>query len=191
MKIKLLLCLEDGDLKLFRTHGCSYKEVYEMKCIIFDLFFLLIGLTCGMVFMIYRCGYILENSKKKADKFLSFFELMDQWLSCKEQNYQFTKYFEENNIKSVAIYGIGKIGNHLKYELEKGGITLSYVIDEGEGVIYGKEEHYNLKDKLPMVDVVIVTSVNEYEEVKKRILDNNKMLHVISVGEVIGRKEEG
>lgn len=158
-----------------------------MKCIILNLLFLLIGLSCGMIFMIYRCGYILENSKKRADKLLSFFELMDQWLSCKEQNYQFTKYFDENNIESVAIYGIGKIGNHLKYELEKGGITLSYVIDESVNAFYGKEEHYNLKDKLPMVDVVIVTSVNEYEEVKKKILDNNRMLHVISVDKVLGR----
>lgn len=158
-----------------------------MKCIILDILFLLIGLTCGMIFMIYRCGYILDKSKKRANKFLSYFELMDQWLSCKEQNYQFTKYFDENNIKSVAIYGIGKIGNHLKYELEKGGIILSYVIDERENIIYGKEEHYNLKEKLPMVDVVIVTPVNEYEEIKKKILDNNKMLQVISVDKVIGR----
>lgn len=158
-----------------------------MKCILLDLVFLLIGFTFGMIFMIYRCGYILEKSRKKADKFLSFFELMDQWLSYKEQGYQFTKYFDENNIESVAIYGVGKIGNHLKYELKKGGITLSYVIDEGVNVIYGKEEHYSLKDKLPMVDLVIVTSINEYEEIRKKILNNNRMLHVISVGEIIGR----
>lgn len=159
-----------------------------MRCIISDMLFLLIGLTCGIVFMIYRCGYILENSKKRADKFLSYFKLMDQWLSCKEQDYQFTKYFDENNIKSVAIYGMGKIGNHLKYELEKGGITLSYVIDEGKKLNYGEEEYYSLKDNLPMVDVVIVTPVNEYKEIKKKILDNNRMLNVISVEKIIGLK---
>ncbi len=156
-----------------------------MKYIMKKVFLILIGLICGMIFIIYRCGFILENSKKRADKFLAYFELMDQWLTCKEHNHQFTKYFSENNIKSVAIYGIGKIGNHLKYELDRGGIPLSYVIDEKENVIYEKEEHYSLKDSLPMVDVVIVTSVNEYEEIRKKILNNNRMLYVISVDKLI------
>ena len=158
-----------------------------MKRIVWDLLLLLIGLVGGIIFMIYRCGYILENSKKKAEKFLSDFNLIDRWLTCKEQGYQFTNIFHENDIRSVAIYGMGKIGKHLKYELEQGGITISYVIDEGEGVFYGNEEHYNLKDSLPMVDVVIVTPVNEYEEIKEKILNNNSKLKIISVEEVLNK----
>lgn len=69
---------------------------------------------------------------------------------------------------------------------KKGGIEVSYVIDEGENVIYGKEEHYNLKDSLPMVDIVVVTPVYEYEEVKEKILNNNSKLKVVSVEMIIG-----
>lgn len=156
-----------------------------MKHIIKNVVVFLVGLTCGIVFMIYRCGYILEHCQKRADKFISYFNLLERWMTCREQNYPFTKFFYENNIKSVAIYGMGKIGKHLKYELEKAGIAISYVIDEEENVIYGKEEHYNLRDNLPITDIVVVTPVYEYEEIKKRILNNNSKLKVVSIEEVI------
>lgn len=146
-----------------------------------------VGLVCGIVFMIYRCGYILESCKKRTDKFISYFNLLDRWMTCKEQEYPFADFFYENNIKSVAIYGMGKIGKHLKYELEKAGIAISYVIDEGENVIYGKERHYNLRDSLPITDIVVVTPVYEYEEIKKRILNNNSKLKVVSIEAVIGK----
>lgn len=158
-----------------------------MKFIIKNMAAFLVGLVCGVVFMIYRCGYILENCQKRADKFISYFDLMERWMTCREQNVSLTKYFDENNIKSVAIYGMGKIGKHLKYELEKAGIAISYVIDVGEDVIYGKEEHYTLKDRLPMTDIVIVTPVYEYEAIKGKILHNNSKLKVVSVEVVIGK----
>ena len=157
-----------------------------MKRIIRDLVIWVVGVIGGIVFMIYRCGYLLENTQKRVDKFLSYFNLLDRWMTSKEQDYQFTKYFCENNLQSVAIYGMGKIGKHLKYELKKAGIMISYVIDEGETVIYGKEEHYTLKDDLPMVDTVIVTPIHEYEEIRKRILNNNSKLKVVSVERIIG-----
>lgn len=158
-----------------------------MKRMIKNVALLGAGLVGGIVFMIYRCGYILENCHKRTDKFISYFNLLERWMICREQNYSFTKFFDENHIKSVAVYGMGKIGKHLKYELEKAGIAISYVIDEGENVVYGKEEHYNLRDRLPTVDIVVVTPVYEYEEIKKKILNNNNRLKVVSVESLIGK----
>ena len=79
---------------------------------------------------------------------------------------------------------MGKLGSHLKYELNKGGISISYVIDEMEDFIYDQEIHYNIQEKLPLVDAVIVTSVDEFEEVKNKILKNNKFLRVISMEDI-------
>lgn len=157
-----------------------------MKRINCGVFLVLIGFAGGIVFMIYHCGYILENKQKKVDKYFSYFKFFDQWLSCKEQNYDFADYFNKHGIKSVAIYGMGRLGKHLKYELEKSGIKVDYVIDEGEKIIYGEETHYNLRDSLPLVDAVVVTPIDEFEEIKEKILENNKMLRVVSVDKVIG-----
>lgn len=159
-----------------------------MKNILYSIFIAVIGFIGGVIFMIYRCGYILENQRKRANKFYTYFGFLDNWLTCKEQNYSFGDYISKNNIQTVAIYGMGKIGKHLKYELEKAGIEIAYVIDEGENIIYSKETRYNLRDALPLVDLVIVTPMEEFEEIKNKILDNNKMLHVISVDEIISGK---
>lgn len=156
-----------------------------MKRVLCSILLAIMSFACGVVFIIYQCGYILESERKRADKFFSYFKLLDRWLTCKEQNYSFEDYFIKNNIKTAAIYGMGQIGKHLKYELETAGIEVSYVIDEGESVIYGKERHYNLRDDLPLVDIVIVTPVNEFEEIKNNILDKNRILNVVSVNSVI------
>lgn len=144
----------------------------------------IIGFWGGVIFMIYLCGYILEARTKKADRFYAYFNLLDHWLTYKEHNYQFVNFFCENHIKSVAIYRMGKMGSHLKYELNKLGIPIKYVIDDGESVIYGKEIHYSVREKLPFVDVVIVTSIDEYDEIKNKIIQNNKMLKVISLEDI-------
>ncbi len=160
-----------------------------MKSILLKMFFGICGFLLGVIFIIYRCGYILEGKKKRADRFYAYFNLLDRWLSCKEQGYELVGFLKENNIKSVAIYRMGKIGNHLKYELDESGIEIKYVIDEEEDVIYGKEVHYNLQDNLPSVDAVIVTSVDEFEEVRDKILAINKILNVISLEQIIDYME--
>lgn len=155
-----------------------------MKGILWSLLLWIAGFCIGIIFMIYRCGYILNSKQRRVDKFYSYFSLLDQWLLCKERNYKFTDFFSKNNIKSVAIYGMGKIGKHLKYELEKDGIKIDYVIDEVDSVIYDKA-HYTLQDNLPLTDAVIVTPIYEFEEIRCKILNNNKNLNVISLDKII------
>ena len=156
-----------------------------MKKIISMCLSIILGFIAGVIFMIYRCGYILEREKKKADKYFTYFNFWDRWLMKKEQGYNYAEYFREHDIKTVAIYGMGQIGRHLKYELENVGVRVAYVIDEGEKIIYGSENHYNLQDALPFVDLVIVTPIEEFEEIKNRILDNNRLLNVISVDKML------
>ena len=156
-----------------------------MKHILCILFLTVIGFISGVIFMIYRCGYILELKQKKLNKYFSYFNFLDSLLICKERNYKLRDYFDENNIETVAIYGMGKIGKHLKYELDKMGIKIAYVIDEGDSGIYCKEEHYNLRDDLPLVDVVIVTVIDEFEDIKNKLMDNNKMLKVVSIDNIL------
>lgn len=156
-----------------------------MRHILSNLLLIITGFIGGVIFIIYRCGYVLKYERKRADKFYSYFNILDKLLSCKERDYNFAEFFNKKNIKTVAIYGMGQVGRHLKYELKKAGIKIEYVIDEGENVIYDEEMHYNLSDKLPLVDIVIVTPITEFEEIKNKILDNNKMLKVVSVSDIL------
>ena len=156
-----------------------------MRRIVLKVLLVICGFFSGVVFMIYRCGYILTGEKKRADRFFAYFNLLDRWLVCKEHNNQFKDYFHKNCIKNVAIYRMGKLGNHLRYELNKAEIKIVYIIDEWEDFIYDREVHYNIQDELPLVDAVIVTSIDEFETVKSKILKKNKMLNVISLETIL------
>ena len=113
-----------------------------MRRIVLKVLLVICGFFSGVVFMIYRCGYILKGEKKRADRFFAYFNLLDRWLVCKEHNNQFKDYFHKNCIKNVAIYRMGKLGNHLRYELNKAEIKIVYIIDEWEDFIYDREVHY-------------------------------------------------
>lgn len=147
--------------------------------------FFLCGLSIGIIYMIYRCGYLLDSKQKMSDKYFSYFNLLEQWLECSQKGYKLSDYFYCHNLSSAVIYGMGKMGKRLKYELEKDGIAICYVIDEGENVFYEEADHCNLRDKLPFVDLVIVTPIAEFDEIKDRILNNNQELKVISLKELV------
>lgn len=150
-----------------------------------SVLFAVMGFAGGVVYMIYRCGYLLENKQKSLDGKILYIDFLDRWLLWKEQNDSWADYFKNKNIENAAIYGMGRTGKHVKYELEKAGVRIAYVIDRSEKVLYGTEEHYSLNDELPMTDLVIVTPLKEFEEIKKEIEQKNPMLKVISVNEML------
>lgn len=42
-----------------------------------------------------------------------FYDILNQWLMLKQEDKSLEKYFVENNISSVAIYGMGEMFNRL------------------------------------------------------------------------------
>lgn len=156
-----------------------------MEKVVIDIIIFICGIFVGCIFIIYRCGYLLENKQKKVDKFTTYFNLMDRWLSRKEQEDSIKEYFEKKHIETVAIYGMGKLGKHLKYELDESGIKLAYIIDNAGKFFYEDIQIYNIKDNLPEVDVIIVTPLMEYEEIKNKLLEKNKKMQVVSLEEIV------
>ena len=50
-----------------------------------------------------------------------------------ENNKSIVQYLKNNNIESVAVYGLGMIGMHLVTELQQSDFKMDYGIDEGGG----------------------------------------------------------
>lgn len=151
------------------------------------LLMLLTGIFIGFIFAVYTCGYVLEREKRYHKKFLMYYQMMDKWMLHMERGENVCRGLKERGIDAVAIYGMGKVYHHLKYELEKEGVTVKYVIDEKDEVL-GEQNIYMLKDQLPDIKMVIVTVIDEYdkirEKLKKRMLDSV----IISVDDIINGK---
>ena len=71
----------------------------------------------------------------------SGFALLDWWLELQEQGKDIAKYLIVNGYKTVAIYGLGRIGRHLLTVLNKHSVKVKYAIDE-----FLSKEHLVIKE---------------------------------------------
>ena len=101
-----------------------------------------------------------------------------------EKNGSAVKYFEEQEIRNIIIYGMGRMTHHLLEDIKDSGIGIVCVIDRNAinmnsdfPVITGDEE-------IPEADCIIITPVYDAESIKKK-LERKTTVPVISLSEVI------
>jgi hypothetical protein len=109
--------------------------------------------------------------------------LFEKWLCLKERGTDFSVYFKKNGFNNIAIYGVGKLAEHLIYELENTEVNIVYGIDKNK-----KDNSlikvFSLEDKFPKVDAVVITIMSQYYEIAE-ILDNLVEAEMITIEEVI------
>ncbi len=111
----------------------------------------------------------LPGQNINGNKFKQYFDMFDKWFELIENGKNISEYFEKNAYKTMAIYGFGKVGKHFFNAISKTKIKIEYVIDQStkevsEDIIVKKPE-----DMYPLVDVIVVTPVFDYEKIKWEI----------------------
>ena len=125
-----------------------------------------------------------KKEKKTLEKYANYYFLLDFWLKNMEQGKKISSFFENRKYKSISIYGMASLGEHLKKQLEE-DILVLYSIDRNVVTYNGKD--YGLQEdieKLPKPDVIVVTPVMEYKEIKEnleKVVDTD----IISLEEVV------
>ena len=112
-----------------------------MKDILRRLFTAVIGFTGGVIFMIYRCGYILEGKQKKLNKYFTYYKFLDSWLSWKENNNNYAEYFNENSV----LFYTDRYENMAAYEVIA---VVKYNVDDVGEWDFRVRNHGNRKECL-------------------------------------------
>ena len=123
------------------------------------------------------------EKQKRIDKFVGYFNILDAWMCLKEQNISLSEYFAECGYEKIAIYGWGKMGKHLYEELKDSKIEVAYAIDRNISGS-GEMKVYNLNDKLPEVDAVVVSATFDYDAIYEQLSDK-VYCPIISLEEVV------
>ncbi|MBD5548883.1 MAG: hypothetical protein HDQ97_16115 [Lachnospiraceae bacterium] len=92
-------------------------------------------------------------------------------------------FLKQDNVKRVAIYGYGVIGKKLLDELIKEHIRVEYMVDKAETYQDNNIIVYRPEDDLPSVDIMIVTPIFAYSEIKQQFCKRN--MNIASLGEII------
>lgn len=122
--------------------------------------------------------------KIMSEKHFKMFLLMNHWVRTKQEGKEVIKFFYENNIESIAIYGMNYIGQTLLNELKESQVKVKYGIDKKPENIYSDIKIYTPSKNLPTVDAVVVTSIFYYNSVEKE-LRRQMQCKILSIEDII------
>ena len=160
------------------------KEEKVMKKGIVGVFGVLAGAVAGGMGSSYFNNKVINEKQKKIDKFKGYYNMLNQWLMLKQEGKSLEKYFEDNNYKTIAIYGMGEMGNRLYDELKETEIEVKYAIDKNAAGAYSELDIRELEDELEEVDAVIVTATFAFDEIEGE-LGNIFSCPIISLDDVV------
>ncbi len=125
--------------------------------------------TAGVLTARHAATKRIYEEWKGREKNISLYHLTNEWLAMKQKNMDFAKYFKDRGYCSIAIYGMGYLGERLVDELNHTGIGISYAIDRGKKGGYAGVAIKDLDGELPAVDAVVVTPIYDFWEIKRNL----------------------
>lgn len=129
----------------------------------------LAGAIAGAAGSGYLIGKQVDHKSAKVDKFKSYYNMLNQWIILKQEGKSLSKYFKLNNYKTVAIYGMGEMGNRLYDELKNSDIEVKYAVDQNASSTYSELEVMDKEDDFDNVDVMVVTATFAFDEIEEEI----------------------
>lgn len=128
---------------------------------------------------------IIVKREEKIDKFKLYYNILNQWIINKQNGKEMSLFFEKEGYKSIAIYGMGEMGNRFYEEIEKSEkVRVKYIIDKEAKNIYAEVPIYSIEDDLEDVDAIVVTSTFAFEQIKEK-LEVKTECSIISLEEVV------
>ncbi len=111
-----------------------------------------------------------ESISYELGKYKSYYKLFSSWMVLRNKGKILAEYFEDRNIKNLAIYGLGKFGLCLYEELKSSNINVKYAIDiNAAHFSYLHLKVVSLENQLETVDVIVVTPFFEYQNIVEEL----------------------
>jgi len=155
-----------------------------MKKVGIGLIAALTGAVAGAVGVSYFKNKKIVEKEGKVDKFKDYYNLLNQWLMNKNEGKKIEKYFLDNGYKTIAIYGMGELGNRLYEELKDSEIDVKYAIDKNAESTYSELTVIDLDEDMEPVDVILVTAFFAFEEIQET-LEEKVDYPIVSIEDVI------
>lgn len=140
-----------------------------------------IGFLSGSIVILVNKDHKIRKLLRLSRKFERIIKIYSFWImnkiSCSE-------YLKNLGVNKVAIYGVGYLGKNLIDDLKSSSIEIIYAIDQNP-VQYNSELRIIKLDEVEDVpDMVIVTVVDQYEEIK-RMIEKKLKCKIVSIEDMI------
>lgn len=129
----------------------------------------LIGAAAGAAGSGYFGNKQIEQKTEKVDKFKGYYNMLNQWLILKQEGKNLSEYFQSNQHKTIAIYGMGEMGNRLYDELKNTDVSVKYAVDKNASGTYSELNVIDPEDEFENVDVIVVTATFAFDEIVEEL----------------------
>lgn len=155
-----------------------------MKKVISGFIAFIAGLIIGASAVGCLKNKTIMNNNKMIDKFKKYYKLLNQWMILKNNGNSLKSNLEKYGYKTIAIYGMGEIGNRLYEDLKNTGVNVLYAIDKEAGSKYSEIEVVTTEDILKEVDAIIVTPVFDFNKIEEELSDKTS-IKIISLEDIL------
>lgn len=139
-----------------------------------------------VIYLFFRKNKAKANKDifQKVDKFKKYYQLTNQWLMLKNMNKTIADYLINKGYKSIAIYGMGELGNRLYEDLVNSPVEVIYAIDKYPDNNFAELRFCELSEDMEPVDLIIVTPVFDYDDIQRNI-SSNVSYNILSLEDII------
>lgn len=163
------------------TMNLAWNGIFP--CIVYICELILIAV---MLFMLRKKCIELKKSNQSNEAKMNIIRLYSCWLEMKQHGFSLGEKLRNDGYKSVAIYGLGFIGESLFEELKDSGIEIKFIIEQRQEKAFNDVTVLLPSEYTGGVDIVIVTVIYAFEEIK-RSLSKGSNVPVVSIEDVIYR----
>lgn len=126
----------------------------------------------------------IKEQQETLNKVHALYCTFDRWLQIHQGGRNLSEYFQKNNYKTIAIYGMKELGERLVDELQDSGIKVCYAIDKNADLIYEDVDIVTPDDELKPVDVIVVTAIYYFDEISD-MLSEKVNYPVVSLEDIV------
>ncbi len=150
-------------------------------------------LVCIHFYLISRKQRKIIRGLKSSDeinRLKGYFEMTSRWVKNLQDDVSVVDYLKEKNIQTIAIYGMGNLGELLEKEIIGSDITIQYAIDKNAEIYkYASKDFLIIEPeditKQEKVDAIIVTPVFAYNKICENLEKYNLSIPIISLDNII------
>lgn len=107
------------------------------------------------------------------DKYYEYFQLLNRWMTGRNEGKTIADFFHEEHIGRIAIYGMGELANRMVEELKDSDIQIVYGIDRDVCNTNSQiADVYAPDDTLPEADAVVITPFLSAEAIRRTLAEH-------------------
>lgn len=131
-----------------------------------------------------------QMQKKQVTRYKRKYEVTYKCLCLKQNGVNLSELIQEKykkKINTIAIYGIGELGNYILRELlEENRIEVVYCLDQKKCGTIGTIPIFQPSEQLEVPDVILITTVGILKEIEDVLWEKMSTFDTMSVEELFG-----